>query len=187
MRSMTVGAADPYTVDDLVGMPDDGRRYELLDGELLVSPAPGWLHQRAVVELCVALRLACPPELEVLVAPFAVRQGDDTELQPDVLVARRSDFGRRGLAVAPVLAVEVLSPSTAMVDRHLKRAAYERMGCPSYWIVDPELPDLTVFELDEQGCYAQRASVAGGVEFAAVRPFPVTVAAAALVARGAEG
>jgi Uma2 family endonuclease len=113
---MTYSAADPYTVDDLAGMPDDGRRYELLDGELLVSPAPGRLHQRAVVRLCGLLDDACPPELEVLVAPFGVRQGDKTELETDVLVARVADLNPRHLPVAPLLAVEVLSPSTTMVD-----------------------------------------------------------------------
>jgi Uma2 family endonuclease len=182
MSSMAMGAADPYTVDDLEGMPDDGRRYELLDGELLVSPAPGWSHQRAVGRLYRLLDDACPPHLEVLVAPFGVRQGAKTELQPDVLVARVADLDRRHLPAAPQLAVEVLSPSTTMVDLHLKRAAYERMGCPAYWIVDPELPGLTVLQLDDHGDYTERGSITGAQELAVVRPFPLALNAAALVA-----
>ena len=64
----------PFTVDDLEGMPDDGNRYELIDGMLLVSPAPGWAHQEMGLALAVHLRALCPRDLRVLVAPFAVRQ-----------------------------------------------------------------------------------------------------------------
>ena len=62
----------PFTVDDLEGMPDDGNRYELIDGTLLVTPAPGWPHQEMGGALYVLLREHCPPELRVLMAPFAV-------------------------------------------------------------------------------------------------------------------
>jgi hypothetical protein len=66
-------AIHPFTVTDLEGMPDDGRRYELIDGELLVCPAPGWARQEAVFTLYMFLRNACPPDLRVIGAPFAVR------------------------------------------------------------------------------------------------------------------
>ena len=78
--------AHPFTVADLEGMPDDGRRYELIDGELLVSPAPGWAHQAVVLALSILLDQACPAELRVLAAPFAVRPDKFNEVQPDVLV-----------------------------------------------------------------------------------------------------
>jgi Uma2 family endonuclease len=140
----------PYTSDDLAAMPDDGRRYEVLDGALLVTPAPSPRHQQVLVNLLVRLYAACPKHLTVLCAPVDYRQSDTTTLQPDLLVARTEDFTERNLPKAPMLAIEVRSPSTALIDRELKRAAYERAGVPSYWIVDPgPQPAVTLFELHE--------------------------------------
>ncbi|HEY8474535.1 MAG TPA: Uma2 family endonuclease [Natronosporangium sp.] len=111
MPAPLLTAGRPFTRADLAGMPDDGRRYELIDGVLIVSAAPGRLHQRAVGRLLRLLGDACPPEFEVLPGPFAVGLADDTELQPDV-VGRVADLTDRDLPAAPALAVEVLSPST---------------------------------------------------------------------------
>lgn len=105
----------PFTVRDLEAMPDDGHRYELIDGVLIVTPAPGWAHQEGVGELFVQLRVACPRELRVVVAPFAVQPDEHNEVQPDVLVTRFDDLTPRNLPVAPLLAVEFLSPSTRAV------------------------------------------------------------------------
>ena len=174
----------PFTVDDLEGMPDDGNRYELIDGMLLVSPAPDWPHQEMGAELFFQLRLRFPPGVRVLTAPFAARTGTDSEVQPDVLVARFADLNRnsKNLPVAPLLAVEVLSPSTRLKDLNLKKAHYERMGVASYWILDPEEPgSLTVFELDDEGRYQQVAHVEGDEEFVATSPFPVTIVPARLL------
>jgi Uma2 family endonuclease len=74
----------PLTVEDLERMPDDGRRHELLDGMLIVSPAPGARHQKVVAQLVVELTAACPRDLFVFPAPFGVRTAPDIELQPDV-------------------------------------------------------------------------------------------------------
>lgn len=172
----------PFTVDDLEGMPDDGNRYELIDGMLHVSPCPVPLHQVVGGELFFALRLACPPGLLVMTAPMDVQPDRLTSLQPDVLVARPADFGPKNLSAAPLLAVEVLSPSTRLYDLNTKRFAYEKMGVASYWIVDPDGPvTLTVFELDENGSYRQVACVKGDDEFAATGPFPVTIVPARLL------
>jgi Uma2 family endonuclease len=121
----------PLTVRDLAAAPDDGYRYELLDGMLLVSPAPRLRHQKMVLKLAVLLDAVWPADLHVLPAPFAVQPNDRTELQPDVLVARDEDLTEKNLPVAPMLAVEVLSPSTALLDLNTKKAAYLRMGVPS--------------------------------------------------------
>lgn len=172
----------PFTVDDLEGMPDDGNRYELIDGMLLVSPAPGWAHQEMGLALAVHLRALCPRDLRVLVAPFAVQTAFDSEVQPDVIVTRFTDLTPKNLPVAPLLAVEVLSRSTRLVDRNLKKAHYERIGVPSYWILDPAEPGaLMVFELDDEGRYQEVAHVEGDDEFVATRPFPVTVVPARLL------
>jgi len=122
-------------------------------------------------------------DLFVLAAPFAVRTDLSNELQPDVLVARRDELTEKNLPVAPVLAVEVLSPSGRLVDLNLKRAAYERMGTPSHWILDPEVPDLLVLELDTFGTYQQVARATGAEAFSATQPFEVRIVPTELLRR----
>jgi Uma2 family endonuclease len=173
----------PFTVADLEGMPDDGRRYELIDGELLASPAPGWPHQEAALALAMLLRQACPRGLRVLAGPFAVRPDAFNELQPDVLVARYADLTERDLPRAPVLAVEVISPTSRLRDASLKKAVYARMAVPSFWLIDPD-PDratLTAFELAGTE-YLQAAHVTGDDSWTATTPFPVRIVPAELVA-----
>ncbi len=164
-----------FTVADLELFPDDGNRYELIEGELLVSPVPTIQHQTVMLELAYQLDTTAPPDLQVIFAPFALRPNENTQVLPDVLVARREEFADANLPTAPLLAVEVLSPGGALKDFHLKKALYERLGTPSYWIVDPIDPTLTVFELDENGQYQQVAEVEGDLAFHAGRPFPVRV------------
>jgi Uma2 family endonuclease len=181
------GPAGEFTVEDLERMPDDGRRYELLDGVLLVSPAPGVWHQEVVLELAIRLRAACPPELHVVIAPFEWRRGRRTALQPDLLVARRADLlaveGGKFLGEPPVLAVEVLSSSTRRIDRLSKLSAYEEAGVDSYWLVDPDpqAPSLQALELVD-GRYVEVGCPSGEQAWQAQRPFPVTIRPAALVA-----
>ncbi|WP_086848876.1 Uma2 family endonuclease, partial [Amycolatopsis kentuckyensis] len=173
----------PLTVHDLEGMPDDGRRHELIDGVLIVSPAPGRRHQKIAYRLYGVLEAACPPDFEVVGAPFAVRSGDRIELQPDVLVGLDEDFTDQDLPAPPVLAVEVLSPSTAIHDLNTKKAAYERLGTGSYWVIDPQEPALTIFELDADGCYQQVAKAAGDEALELERPFPVRIVPRELLGR----
>jgi Uma2 family endonuclease len=156
-------------------MPDDGNRYELIDGWLLMSPAPGTSHQAIATTLTAQLYQARPPGLIVFSAPYGVRVSTKTELQPDVLVARREDLTDKFLPVAPLLAVEVLSPSTASNDILGKRDAYQRMGTPSYWIIDPDVPRLMALELDRRGQYQVVADVKGDDAFDAERPFPIRI------------
>jgi Uma2 family endonuclease len=155
---------------------------ELLDGTVVITPTPGFSHQDAVLTLAVTLRQACPPGLRVLAAPFAVRLGAQTELRPDLLVARYVDLTSDRLTEAPLLAVEVAGSGTGLVDRSLKKSAYARHRVLSFWFVDPDLPALTAFELDDDGEYVQVGYVTGARPFTASRPFPVTVVPTALVA-----
>ncbi|MGI8627392.1 MAG: Uma2 family endonuclease [Geodermatophilaceae bacterium] len=140
-------------------------------------------HQVLALALYRLLDDACPEDLFVLAAPFAVRIDASNEVQPDVLVARRDQLMATNLPAAPVLAVEVLSPTRHLVNLSLKRAAYERMGTPSYWVLDPEAPDLLVLELDSTEAYREIARVSGGDAFTATRPFGVRVVPAALLER----
>lgn len=172
------GAA--LTYDDLQNIPEDGHRYELLDGTLLVTPSPNHSHQRCVLSLAVLLRGAAPPDQEVIIAPFDWLIGPRTSFEPDVLVARRADIGERNLPHPPLLAVEVLSPCTRRIDLVLKRDAYAAAGVPSYWIVDPDVPSVTALRL-EDGAYVDDASAAGEEPFTASSPFPVTVVPARLL------
>jgi len=172
----TLPFARPLTRADLEHTPDDGHRYELIDGMLLVSPAPRERHQEVLGNLYVVLKTACPAHLKVLLAPFAVALADDTEVQPDILAAPRIQFTDKELPGPPLLAVEILSPSTRRVDLLLKRDRYQAAGIPSYWIVDPEGPGVTVLELVD-GIYQEGARAEGAEPCTVLAPFPVTIVA----------
>lgn len=140
---MTVLPRDhPWTVADLELLPDDGLRYELVDGTLLVSAAPSRQHQRVLGNLYLLLRAACPPELEVFLAPTDYQPTSTRSLQPDLLAVTRDDPGPKAVTMPLALAVEVLSPSSRSVDLVLKRELYEQAGVQCYWVVDPD--ELTV-------------------------------------------
>jgi Uma2 family endonuclease len=177
----------PFTVDDLEAMPEDGRRYELVDGTLIVSPAPNFAHQEVAGALYVALRQVCPKDLRVVIAPFEWRRSDDTSLQPDVLVARREDLfaveDTKYLLKPPLLAVEVQSPSTRRYDRLTKLSVYQDGGVGSYWLIDPNPhdPSITVLDLKDD-CYAEVARLTGDERLTVERPFQVELCPADLVA-----
>lgn len=170
----------PLTADDLDLMPVDGHRYELVDGVLIVSPSPLPRHQRAVSRLMQLFFDAQSDEVEVFTAPLDVRLAVDTQVQPDVLVVSRTSVGERRIEAAPLLAVEILSPSTRVIDLNVKKERYERGGVASYWVVDPDVPRLIAWEL-QGGAYVEVADVGGADEWTATRPFAVTITPAALV------
>ncbi len=174
MVTMSVTSRGPMTRVELDALPDDGRRHELIDGVLVVTPAPLVRHQVAVAALLSLLRRDCPGDLIVLSAPVDVVVAPDTVVQPDLLVARRADLTEKDLPASPLLAVEVLSPSTRRVDLNLKRARYEAAGWPSYWVFDPDGTELTAWEL-EGGAYGPATVVRGGETYRTDRPFPVSV------------
>lgn len=170
----------PLTREDLDGLPDDGHRHELVDGTLVVTPSPSRRHQDVVTALWRLLDDHRPPDLWVTVAPFDVVLAPDTVLEPDVLVARRDQVTDHDLPGAPLLAVEVLSPSTARVDLTLKLDRYRSAGVPSYWTVDPDAVRLRAWEL-AGARYDLVADVTGAEAFRAEVPFPVEVVPAALL------
>jgi Uma2 family endonuclease len=152
-------AGHPFTVAELDRMPDDGRRYELLDGTLVVSPRPTTIHQFVAMRLLRALADACPEDLCVVPEP-AVMLGPQTEFDPDLVVVRMDQVGGAKFTEPPLLVVEIRSPSTALIDLNRKKAAYQKFGVPSYWIVDPDpaRPELTVFELRHSGYVLEATS-----------------------------
>lgn len=138
---MGMPATTEWTADMVRALPDDGMRREVIDGELLVTPAPSLQHQRAVRELLMRLAeyLRNYASAEVLASPADISLGERTLVQPDVfVVARRA--GQKAVRwneIGPLLlAIEILSPSTARTDRHRKRRLYQRECVPEYWIVD---------------------------------------------------
>jgi len=170
-----------WTVDELDLLPDDGLQYELLDGMLLVSPAPTKRHQRSGGRLFIMLSEACPPDMEVLYAPLDWRPDRLTSLQPDVLVVDTTDLNAI-VGETMILAVEILSPSTRRKDLFLKRSKYQDAGVQSYWIVDPEAPSITALELVDGG-YVTVAEATGDQAVTFEKPFTVTVIPAALIKR----
>jgi Uma2 family endonuclease len=171
----------PFTRADLDAMPNDGRRYELIDGVLIVSPLPRPLHQMAVRNLTFTLEAARPsPEYELLFAPLDVALDDQNVVQPDVLVARSADLSDRDLPTAPLLAVEIMSPSTRRFDLLLKRSWHKDAGTLAYWIIDPEAPSLRAWELRD-GRYLETAHVTGEERFSTEAPFTVAFAPADLI------
>ena len=184
MTTMTVmpRATDDWTVDDLDQLPDDGLRYELLDGLLLVSPAPTPLHQDVVHELVRTLDANVPDDLRVYFAPIDWRPDRRTSFQPDVLVVHRADVGKKNLSAPLLLAVEMLSPSTRRKDELLKFSKYADAGVASYWIVDPDEPSIVAYDLID-GRYAEAGRGAGADDLTLKNPFPVSVVPQALVSR----
>ncbi|MGH7689113.1 MAG: Uma2 family endonuclease [Gemmatimonadaceae bacterium] len=132
-----------WTVDMVHALPDDGKRYEVIDGELLVTPAPSFDHQDTAFRLAQRLDayLATHRVGHVFMAPTDVIFDLRTLVQPDVVVVpliagkRPRTYAEAG---TPVLAVEVVSPNSARTDRVRKRDLYQREGVSEYWIVDPD-------------------------------------------------
>jgi Uma2 family endonuclease len=173
----------PLTVADLDLTPDDGCRYELDDGVLVVSPAPVTIHQRVLHRLEVLLEAACPPEFEVLPGP-GVEMSEIQYRIPDLVVVRSASIGvaDKNVTRPPELVVEIASPSTASYDRGRKKTIYAQFGIPAYWIVvpDPDQPSLIAYALTRD-TYSEAGRAAGEQRFAAATPFPVEIVPAALV------
>src|SRR5437762_13594884 len=153
------------TYRDYCELPDDGRRYEIHDGELSVTPAPNPRHQRLVGAIYRILyaHVRSRGLGEVLLSPIDVILSDIAIVQPDVVYLERSRAGAvssRGIEGAPTLAVEILSAWTASIDRQRKRQLYARYGVPFYWIVDPDARGGEAHVLGPEG-YAQVERVAG--------------------------
>jgi Uma2 family endonuclease len=130
-----------WTIEDLAAMPDDGQRYEVIDGELFVTPSPSLRHQRAIGALYLLLAPYVRKHAigEPVMAPADVTFSRRRGVQPDLFVAPLVN-GRRPKELTDirelVLAVEVVSPSSARADRVVKRAMYRDQGVGEYWVVD---------------------------------------------------
>jgi Uma2 family endonuclease len=141
-----------WTYEEFARLPDDGNRYEVIAGELYVTPAPGSIHQRVVWRLGTALENFCEEHGAGTMygAPYDVIFGEGDYLEPDIVFVRRDRediVEKHGMVGAPDLVVEVLSDSTARRDRGIKRERYAAYGVPEYWIIDTEARRIDVLRL----------------------------------------
>ena len=156
----------PLTYDDLCQMPDDGNRYEIIGGELIVSPSPNRPHQRLLTKLHAEVwRYVQERGLgEAYSVPVDVRLSPHDVVQPDLLFIRQDRldiYNRRGdVQGAPDLVVEVISPSSVKTDPGAKLDLYAASGIPEYWLINPATKRFQGFVLRE-GRYEEVAPVAG--------------------------
>lgn len=143
-----------WTYAEYARLPDDGKRYEVIAGELSVSPSPGPMHQKALMRLSTALDQFTQEHGlgEMYHGPINVLLSSTDYLVPDLVFVRAERTGiitRRGIEAAPDLVIEAISPSTAMRDRGPKRERYAHFGVPLYWVVDVELRHIEVYRLSQ--------------------------------------
>jgi Uma2 family endonuclease len=179
-----------WTWADLQEIPDDGHRYEIIDGSLYVSPSPSRAHQIAAGRVRDVLLAAAPADVEV-VGTVDIEL-DRSVFEPDVVVLPADLAYRTGGPLKPVevlLAVEVVSPSSQRMDRLLKPAVLADAGVPAYWRVElegPDAPAVVVHELAE-GVHREVRTVRAGETAVVDVPFPVELRPAELAGPRSRG
>ncbi len=163
------------TYEDYAALPDDGRRYEIHEGELSVTPSPGTRHQQISANLSDVLRAHVKAHAlgEVLYAPLDVILSSSTVVQPDLVFidpGRRHIVTRRAIEGPPTLAIEIVSPSTPRIDRVTKLQLYARYRVPYYWIVDPDARTIDAYEIADAGY--RLVTAARGAGAVTLPPFP---------------
>ncbi len=154
-----------WTYDDYAAIPDDGKRYEIIDGVLYMAPSPNFAHQSSNMRFLAYLgtHIEFVGLGRVIGAPFDVDLGLGKTVQPDVMVILNANLGiitPEKIISAPDLVVEIASPSTAGYDRRDKQDAYARAGVPEYWVADPAARTIEVLVL-EQGTYRSKGVFRG--------------------------
>jgi Uma2 family endonuclease len=154
-----------YTHADLLLMPDDGKRREIIDGELYVTPSPVNYHQKILFNLTMAFGkfLENHPLGELRFAPLDVILSEHDVLEPDLLLVmnEHENFLQDWVRGAPDLVIEILSPTTEARDRGLKLKAYARYGVGEYWIVDPVAQVVEVYRLTAEGFHLAATGAKG--------------------------
>ena len=152
-------ALSQITWQDVQQLPDDGHRHEAIGGELYVTPAPSFRHQRISQKLEQALLhlLETPGHGLVVHAPIGVEfPATEEGVQPDIVFvsqARRELITDKGIRGAPDLVIEILSPTTAGRDRGVKLKLYKQHGVEQYWIVDPDADAVEVWNFDDEPAF----------------------------------
>ena len=180
MTIVALGASLSYR--DWLAFPDDGHQYEVVEGIAVVNPAPNTRHQVVSSRLHVVLSAAAPEPLLVLGAPIDwVLQPERPAhvRQPDLVVVHPDALDALAIRRPPLLAVEILSPSSHERDLVTKRHAYAAAGCAHYWIVDPDEPAIIAFTLVD-GVFQESARARGSEPLVVDEPFAVRIMPAEL-------
>ncbi|GAA0532048.1 hypothetical protein GCM10011581_16520 [Saccharopolyspora subtropica] len=181
MAVVNMGADEQYvpmTVDDLERLPDDGRRYELVDGRLDVSPSPVSLHSLIEAKLCGFFNYVVAPKGYLALQGAGINfNADRTHHRiPDVVVIKAEEFVRPYLVRPPLLVIEVVSETSVFRDYHTKPREYAEFGIPAYWIVNPTMAEPRIVELRlDDGEYREVQQATGKDLFTTTFPFPVTI------------
>jgi Uma2 family endonuclease len=181
LEAMAVAAGThygPWSEEDLIGLPDQARGYELLEGILLVNPPPGGAHQAISRKLANLLEAAAGPGL-MAVQELGVRLPDNTMFIPDVLVANREVVLANTSGILDptdvTLVAEIVSPGSRIMDRLTKPAAYAGVGIPSFWRVEIE-DGLVIFAYGlEGGRYVELGAARLGERLTISEPFAVSI------------
>jgi len=144
------------TVKDYIELPEGPPYYQLIEGELIMSPAPSYSHQRMVGRVFLKLsRLLEEKGLgEVLISPIDVYLDEKNVFQPDIVVLLKEGKAKveeKGIFGPPDVVVEILSPSTAYYDLIVKKEVYERVGVKEYWLLDPNRKTFEIYKNTEEG------------------------------------
>lgn len=139
-----------FRYEDLLTFPDDGQRYEIIDGELYVLPSPWFAHANTIANLLLLFLPIRSHVAYLLTGPLDVFFSGADPVEPDIMVLmpdRGSLVSKRGIECAPNLLIEVLCPFNPRHDLITKRALYARGGVPEYWLVDPSAATIEVLVL----------------------------------------
>jgi Uma2 family endonuclease len=158
-------AQGSWTYDDYAALPDDGQRYEIVNGVLVLAPAPTPEHQDIILEIAAHLRthIKLAGLGRVFPSPIDVELGPKNVFQPDVVVVLNAHLNRvaaKKIIGAPDLVVEVMSSGGEVMDRIAKHAIYAHAGIPEYWLVKPNVKSVEVFIL-ERGEYRSSGVFSG--------------------------
>jgi len=153
------------TYEDFLLLPDDGLRHEIIDGEHYVTPSPNLRHQQLVLRLAISIgpHLEDRPDRgQLFVAPFDVVFSFHDIVEPDLIFVAPDQLDiltAKNIQGTPAFVIEILSPSTRSRDRQIKRRLYERSGVREYWLVDPALNVVTIYQRADDGSFPLRASL----------------------------
>jgi Uma2 family endonuclease len=179
--AITTKAPGTWTYEDLFSLPDDGRRYEIIAGELSEMPSPSWAHATVIANL-IAMLIPIVTKLggRWRTAPLDVFFPGADPVQPDIVVLLprwQGTLARRGIEGSPDLLIEVLSPSNRVHDLLTKRALYGLGGVREYWLVDPEARTVEVAVLDRDALHTAQTASGEDVVVSPLlggAPFPLT-------------
>lgn len=167
------------TYEDYLLLPED-KRYEIIDGELFMTPSPKTMHQRLIVKLFRIIDdFVSKGELgEVFIAPYDVALSKHDIVQPDIIFVskeRSNIITELNIQGSPDMVIEILSPSTKERDLVLKRKLYAAFGIKEYWIVDPENEKITLLTLGKIG-YEDQGGIKGGCKSLLLKGLKIDIA-----------